>query len=42
MQYVFQAKPNVDMSRGCHKQIDEFIDDLMKKWRESKKKKKSK
>lgn len=32
-QYVFQAKPNVDMSRGCHKQIDEFIDKLMKEWK---------
>lgn len=38
MQYVFQALPNIDMSRGCHKQIDEFIDRLMKEWRESKKK----
>lgn len=34
-QYVFQAKPLVDMSRGCHKQIDEFIDKLMKEWKES-------
>jgi hypothetical protein len=33
-QYVFQAHPNIDMSRGCHKQIDEFIDELMKEWRE--------
>lgn len=34
-QYVFQAMPGVDMSRGCHKQIDEFIDKLMKEWKES-------
>ena len=25
----------MDMSRGCHKKIDEFIDKLMKKWKES-------
>ncbi len=29
----------VDISyRGCHKQIDEFIDKLMKEWKESHKK----
>lgn len=28
-QYVFRAMPEVDMSRSCHKQIDEFIDKLM-------------
>ena len=33
-QYVFQARPEVDMTRGCHKQIDEFIDKLMKEWKE--------
>ena len=32
-QYVFQAHPEIDMSRGCHKQIDDFIDELMKEWR---------
>jgi len=28
-QYVFQALPNIDMSRSCHKEIDTFIDKLM-------------
>lgn len=32
-QYVFRAKPETDMSRSCHKKIDEFIDDLMQEWR---------
>lgn len=32
-QYVFQALPNVDMARSCHKVIDEFISKLMKEWR---------
>lgn len=36
-QYVFQAKPEVDMSRSCQKEIIEFIDRIMKEWRESKK-----
>lgn len=35
-QYVFQSYPEIDMSRGCHKQIDEFIDKLMKEWRKNK------
>jgi len=35
-QYVFQALPEVDMSRSCHKEIDKFIDKLMKEWRDSK------
>lgn len=30
----------IDMNRGCHKQIDDFIDKLMKEWNESQKKKK--
>ena len=38
-QYVFQAKPLVDMSRGCHKQIDKFIDGLKEEWKETRKKK---
>ena len=38
MQYVFQALPKIDMSRGCHKQIDEFIDRLMDEWRKQKRK----
>lgn len=25
----------IDMARSCHKQIDEFIDNLMKEWRNS-------
>lgn len=33
-QYVFQAKPGVDMSRSCHKEIDNFIDKLMKEWKQ--------
>lgn len=40
-QYVFTAHPDIDMSRGCHKQIDEFIDKLMKKWKASLKEKKN-
>lgn len=32
--YVFQALPKTDMDKGCHKQIDDFIDELMKKWRQ--------
>ena len=39
-QYVFQAHPKIDMSRGCHKQIDDFIDKLMKEWKEKINKKK--
>lgn len=35
-QYVFQALPKVDMSRSCHKEIDKFIDKLMKRWRKQK------
>ena len=30
---------NIDMSRGCHKKVNEFIDKLMKEWKESLKKK---
>ena len=26
----------IDMSKGCHKRIDEFIDKLMKEWKEKK------
>ena len=29
----------IDMSKGCHQKIDEFIDKLMREWKESKKKK---
>jgi len=36
-QYVFQADPFIDMSRSCHREVDEFIDKLMKKWRARKK-----
>lgn len=32
-QYVFQALPKIDMSRSCHKQIDEFINKLMEDWK---------
>lgn len=27
---------DIDMSRGCHKKIDEFIDKLMEEWKKSK------
>ena len=33
--YVFQALPNIDMDKVCHKQIDDFTDKLMEKWRRS-------
>jgi hypothetical protein len=36
-QYVFQALPEVDMSRGCHKEIDNFIDKIMREWKEENK-----
>ena len=32
-QYVFQALPEIDMSRSCHKELDTFIDKIMKEWR---------
>jgi hypothetical protein len=35
-QYVFKAHPEIDMSRGCMKQVSEFIDSLMKDWKKSK------
>lgn len=35
-QYVFRAKPDIDMSRSCHKEIDKFIDGLMDEWRKQK------
>ena len=38
-QYVFQAKPKTDMSRSCHKEINKFIDGLMRKWKLSVRKK---
>ena len=38
MQYVFQALPEVDMARSCHKVIDGFIDKLMQEWRDKKRK----
>ena len=34
--YVFQAYPKVDMDKQCHKQIDDFIDKLMKEWKDKK------
>jgi len=37
-QYVFQAKPEIDMSRSCQKEIILFIDKLMKEWKGSKSK----
>lgn len=38
-QYVFQAKVNIDMSRSCMKEVNNYIDTLMKEWKESHKKK---
>lgn len=38
-QYVFQAEPEIDMSRSCMKEVADFIDLLMKEWRTSRKKK---
>ena len=35
-QYVFQAKPEIDMSRSCMKEVIEFIDQKMKKCKENK------
>jgi len=35
-QYVFQAETGIDMSRSCHKEIDKFIDKLMKDWKKAK------
>lgn len=35
-QYVFRAHPKIDMSRSCHKEIDKFIDKLMKQWKKKK------
>jgi hypothetical protein len=32
-QYVFQAEPNIDMSRSCQKEIIKFMDKLMSEWR---------
>jgi len=32
-QYVFQALPEIDMSRSCQKEIIRFIDKLMWEWR---------
>ena len=37
-QYAFQAAPEVDMARSCHKEIDEFIDKLMKEWSDARRK----
>jgi hypothetical protein len=33
-QYVFQALLKIDMSRSCHKVIDDYIDKLMQEWKE--------
>lgn len=39
-QFVFQALPKIDMSRGCHKQIDNYIDKLMEEWKNKQREKK--
>lgn len=36
-QYVFRAKPDVDMSRSCHREVDSFINQLMDAWKPRKK-----
>lgn len=36
-QYVFQSKPDIDMSMSCQKEIIKFVYKLMNKWRKSKK-----
>ena len=36
-QYVYQADAGIDMSRSCHKEIDTFIDKIMKEWRDKRK-----
>lgn len=36
--YVFQALPEIDMDKTCHRQIDDFCDKLMMEWREKRKK----
>ena len=33
-QYVSQTLPGIDMSRSCNKEVNKFIDKLMKEWRE--------
>ena len=35
-QYVFQASDGIDMSRSCQKEIIEFINKLMKEWKDAK------
>ena len=35
-QYVFQAFPEIDMSRSCNKEVNNFIDKLMKEWKYAK------
>ena len=37
-QYVFQAYPDIDMSRSCQKEIIKFIDKLMKEWKDNQRK----
>ena len=34
-QYVFQAYPEIDMSRSCMKELISEIDNLMMKWKQS-------
>lgn len=33
-QYVFMAKPEIDMCRGCMNEVNKFIDKLMSEWRD--------
>ena len=37
-QYVSQTDEGVDMSVSCHKEVTEFIEKLMKEWRNARKK----
>ena len=38
IQYVSQTHSGVDMTRSCNREVNDFIDNLMKDWRNSKKK----
>ena len=38
-QYVFQANPKTDMAKSCNMEVNDFIDKLMKEWKNGKKEK---
>ena len=37
-QYVFEAHPEIDMSRGCMKEVIKFIDKIQKEWSNARRK----